>query len=80
MRLIDADKGLISKIQRKTGCNFMTAYEIVESMDTVDAIPKSYLDFIFSRIKNFIDCQYEDSLEYEGEKSESNFTHKKFSD
>jgi hypothetical protein len=36
MRLIDADKGLISKIQRKTGCNFITAQEIVDSMSTVE--------------------------------------------
>jgi hypothetical protein len=36
MRLIDADKGLISKIQRKTGCNFITAQEIVDSMTTVE--------------------------------------------
>lgn len=36
MRLIDADKGLISKIQRKTGCNFITAQKIVDSMPTVE--------------------------------------------
>lgn len=36
MRLIDADKGLISKIQLKTGCNFITAQEIVDSMPTVE--------------------------------------------
>ena len=34
MRLIDADKGLISKIQRETGCNFLTAQKIVDSMPT----------------------------------------------
>lgn len=36
MRLIDADKGLISKIQRETGCNFITAQKIVDSMPTVE--------------------------------------------
>lgn len=36
MRLIDADKGLISKIQRETGCNFITAHKIVDSMPTVE--------------------------------------------
>lgn len=36
MRLIDADKGLISKIQLKTGCNFITAQKIVDSMPTVE--------------------------------------------
>ena len=36
MRLIDADKGLISKIQLKTGCNFITAQEIVDSMPTIE--------------------------------------------
>ncbi len=36
MRLIDADKGLISKIQRETGCNFITAEKIVDSMSTVE--------------------------------------------
>jgi hypothetical protein len=37
--LINADKGLISKIQRATGCNFVTANEIVEGMSTENAIP-----------------------------------------
>ena len=36
MRLIDADKGLISKIQRETGCNFITAQKIVDSMSVVE--------------------------------------------
>lgn len=36
MRLIDADKGLISKIQLKTGSNFITAQEIVDSMPTIE--------------------------------------------
>ena len=36
MKLIDADKGLISKIQRETGCNFITAQKIVDSMPTVE--------------------------------------------
>jgi hypothetical protein len=51
MRLIDADKGLISKIQRKTGCNFITAQEIVDSMSTVEErkvgkwIYEEYTDF-----------------------------------
>ena len=36
MRLIDADKGLISKIQRETGCNFITAQKIVDSMSAVE--------------------------------------------
>ena len=36
MRLIDADKGLISKIQLETGCNFITAQKIVDSMPTVE--------------------------------------------
>lgn len=35
MRLIDADNGLISKIQRETGCNFITAQKIVDSMPTI---------------------------------------------
>ena len=34
-RLIDADKGLISKIQRETGCNFITAQKIADSMQTI---------------------------------------------
>ena len=36
MRLIDADKGLISKIQLETGCNFITAQKIGDSMPTVE--------------------------------------------
>lgn len=36
MRLINADKGLISKIQRETGCNFITAQKIVDSMLTIE--------------------------------------------
>lgn len=51
MRLIDADKGLISKIQRETGCNFITAQKIVDSMSTVEErkvgkwiMPNKYYD------------------------------------
>lgn len=36
MRLIDDNKGLISKIQLETGCNFITAQKIVDSMPTVE--------------------------------------------
>jgi predicted Zn-ribbon and HTH transcriptional regulator len=35
-RYIDADKGLRSKIQLETGCNFDTADRIVESRPTAD--------------------------------------------
>ncbi|MCR4999358.1 MAG: hypothetical protein K6A05_05895 [Lachnospiraceae bacterium] len=38
-RYIDADKGLRSKIQLETGCNFATADRIVESRPTADVIP-----------------------------------------
>lgn len=34
-RLIDAEKGLISKIQLETGCNFITAQKIVDSRPTI---------------------------------------------
>ena len=34
-RLIDAEKGLISEIQLKTGCNFITAQKIVDSRPTI---------------------------------------------
>ncbi len=38
-RYIDADKGLRSKIQLETGCNFATADRIVESRPTADVKP-----------------------------------------
>lgn len=34
-RFIDAEKGLISEIQLKTGCNFITAQKIVDSRPTI---------------------------------------------
>lgn len=34
-RWVDADKGLISEIQLKTGCNFITAQKIVDSRPTI---------------------------------------------
>lgn len=37
-RYIDADKGLRSKIQLETGCNFATADRIVKSRPTADVI------------------------------------------
>jgi rubrerythrin len=38
-RYIDADKGLRSRIQIETGCNFVTADRIVESRPTADVKP-----------------------------------------
>lgn len=35
MRLIDAEHGLISAIQKATGCNFLTASSIVDNRPTV---------------------------------------------
>ena len=37
-RYIDADKGLRSKIQLETGCNYATADRIVESRPTAEVI------------------------------------------
>ena len=38
-RYIDADKGLRSRIQIETGCNYVTADRIVESRPTADVKP-----------------------------------------
>lgn len=45
-RYIDADKGLISKIQRKTQCNFITANSIVEEMKAEDVAPVIHAEWI----------------------------------
>ena len=38
-RYIDADKGLRTRIQIETGCNYVTADRIVESRPTADVKP-----------------------------------------
>ena len=55
-------KGLISKIQLKTGCNFSTANEIVESFPTADVVERSKLN---KAIEEITEKVQEDKLDYE---------------
>lgn len=61
MRLIDADKGLRSKIQLETGCNFATADRIVESPPTAKAVP---LDRIKKAREEIIKASFPEDGEY----------------
>lgn len=46
-------EGLISKIQLKTGCNFSTANEIVESFPTADVVERSKIDKAIEEISEY---------------------------
>lgn len=60
MRLIDADKGLISKIQLETGCNFITAQKIVDSMPTVEKRKLEKIKQIVAKWNNDASHSFED--------------------
>lgn len=51
-RFIDADKGLRSKIQLETGCNFATADRIVKSRPTVDVKPVVHARWVDDHCSN----------------------------